>query len=125
MSLDLLRECAEHVEQAPPLRRINGFGFGLYGILRDPELNAPYWNLYFFSALWLPILPLTTYLVVRTENGFRFYRKLSLWNLCRVYRSRVFGFYISALLEGVGWLIAFGLMIVIVLSLIAGLRGLF
>lgn len=105
--LQALRHYATEIHSAPPLRRTNGFGVGLYGWLRDEHVPGAHWKLYFVSAIWLPILPLCAYLVQSTGDGFRFYRRLDLINLCRIYRSRVFGLYVTALIEGIGWMMVF------------------
>jgi len=96
------------VEMAPPLWRANGFGVGLYGVLRDPRFGEPYWKIYFLTALWIPIVPVSAYLVVRRDGGFSFYRKMSLWSMFRHYGGSVVPFFFSALLEGAGWLLLFG-----------------
>jgi hypothetical protein len=121
--LEALRRHTREVEWPPPLKRINGFGVGLYGWMRDEDIPGAHWKLYFLTALWLPVLPLCAYLVQPCEGGFRFYRRVGLFNACRLYKSRVAEMYVSALLEGVGWLVVFGGMIVGVVLLINWLFG--
>jgi hypothetical protein len=102
---------------------MNGFGVGLYGWLRDEQMPGPHWKLYFVTVLWLPILPLCAYLVQPIEGGFRFHRRVSLLNACRLYKGRMAPMYLSALTEGIGWLILFGGMMIGVALLVSWLFG--
>lgn len=95
----------EPIRAAPPLRRINGFGVGLYGWLNDPRLPAGHLKLYFLTALWIPILPVCAFTVDSTGNGYRFYHRMSLWNVLKAFRWRTLGLYATALIEGVLWLV--------------------
>lgn len=94
----------EPIRSAPPLRRINGFGVGLYGWLNDPRLPAGHLKLYFLTVLWIPILPVCAFTVERTGDGYRFYHRMSLWGVLKTFRWRTAGLYASALFEGVVWL---------------------
>ena len=121
--LEALRSFAQEIESAPALRRTNGFGVGLYGWLRDEHLTGAHWKLYSVSALWLPIFPLCAYLVQPTKNGFRFYRRLSLINLCRMYRGRVVALYVTSLIEGIGWMAIFFAALFVAAMIVAWLFG--
>jgi hypothetical protein len=102
------------ISSPPPLWRTNGFGVGLYGWINDHRLPVGFIKLYFLTALWIPIIPLCAYAVMRVENGFRFHNSMNLFQLLRVYKFRVVSLYATALLEGVGWLILFGGMVLLV-----------
>lgn len=103
------------ITSAPPLRRVNGFGLGLYGWLKDPRLPAGHLKLYFLTALWLPILPVCAFAVDNMGGSFRFYHKLSLWEVIKAYRWRALGFYLTAFLEGAATLVFFVSLIAVVI----------
>ena len=125
MSTEHLTGHLKAIEGTPPLRRMNGFGFGLYGWLNEPSIEPAFIKLYFFSAFWLPIVPLCGYVVARQGDGFRFYGNMSLYSICRVYGWRVCTLYLKALIEGAGWLIAFGSIILLVAGAMHWLRNQF
>lgn len=110
---------------APPLRRMNGFGVGLYGWLRHPAIVTGYVKLYFVTALWIPILPICAYVVESDGNSFRFYRRLSLIGVIRAFGWRVIPFYITALFEGLVWLVLCGALILSIVGGLHWLRGQF
>ncbi|MCB9654899.1 MAG: hypothetical protein H6729_12295 [Deltaproteobacteria bacterium] len=71
---------------APPLFRLNGFGFGLYGS-RQRTADGARIATYCVSALWIPILPLVAYWVRDVEDGkIAFLAKARLSTFARVYR---------------------------------------
>jgi hypothetical protein len=118
VSLDRIRQHLNPIaDTTPPLVRMNGFGFGLYGWLNDPALPAGHLKLYFITALWIPVIPLGAYAVDRDVNGFRFYGRMNLWGVVRTFRWRTLGLYLTALCEGALWVV----MIVGLLALVAGL----
>lgn len=82
-------------------------GSGLYGWLRDDRLDRGHIKLYFITILWLPVVPLSAYVVEGFYSQFRFHRKISLWNLVKTYKCRVILLYLSALIEGTGLAILF------------------
>ena len=98
----------------PPLRRMNGVGFGLYGWLNDARFSGKHLKLYFFTVLWIPIIPICGYLVERNGNGFNFYRYISLWGILKNFKWRTFSFFLTAVIEGFGLLLLFGGMISLV-----------
>lgn len=111
------------VEYAPPLRRMNGFGVGLYGSLSDPILPGRYWKMYWISALWIPLIPLGVYLVSPVNDGFRFHRKMGLIAFHRIYARRLPLFYLSVVGESLLLLIVIALALVLVIFLLMGLRS--
>jgi hypothetical protein len=110
------------INEAPPLRRINGFGLGLYGRLRHPAIPRGYLKLYFFTALWLPVIPLCAFAVTPTGGGFHFHQSMSLWGVVRAFGWRTVPFYLTALIEGAFWLVTFASLI---LGVMLSLRWLF
>ncbi|MFM5953133.1 MAG: hypothetical protein ACKOPE_02370 [Novosphingobium sp.] len=96
------------LKKAPGLGRTNGMGSGLYGWLRDSRLSKGYIKVHFVSILWIPVLPLAGYVVDGVYNEYRFYRKISLWNLARIYLFRIISLYLTALVEGAGLIVLFG-----------------
>ncbi|TIX50649.1 hypothetical protein [Alteraurantiacibacter aquimixticola] len=112
------------VSTPPPLFRVMGFGGGLYGWLHDARIPAGHVKLYFLTALWLPVIPVHAYAVTPVDRGFRFHASINLFNLVRAFRGRVFPLYLTALIEGVGWLIAFGTVIALVYGAFYWLRSL-
>jgi hypothetical protein len=113
------------LEYAPPLRRVNGFGVGLYGWLRDPAIPNGHLKLYFLSAFWIPVLPFCAYAVTPSENGFRFHHQMSLWGVIRCYGWRFVPFYFSALIEGALWMVLFMAILGIVVGGLGWLFGRF
>jgi hypothetical protein len=95
-----LTKSIESIQEPPPLRRINGFGAGLYGVLKDPSLSGIHLKLYFLTALWIPLIPVCAYAVSKINDKFLFHGKISLPTLWRLYRWRIILFYISSLIEG-------------------------
>jgi hypothetical protein len=120
--LDTLAKYLKPIGATPQLWRTNGFGVGLYGWINDHRLRDGFVKLYFLTALWIPIFPLSAYVVSRTEGGYRFYYKIGLFGLLRTYGWRTIGLYFTALLEGIGWLVAFGTLIFLVYGFIYWLR---
>jgi len=88
------------IDSAPPLNRMNGMGFGLYGWMHDPAIPGKFVKIYFFTFLWLPIIPLCAYCVSKEGHGYRFYHSLTITELIVLFRWKIFTLYISALIEG-------------------------
>jgi hypothetical protein len=85
--LAVRRIFAEPVRKTPGLGRLNGVGTGMYGASdRDPE-DGTYVKTQFFSFLWLPVLPLSQW-VVRdgADGGWHFYAKVPLSRTMRVWQ---------------------------------------
>jgi hypothetical protein len=118
-----LATCLCDVEHAPPLRRMNGFGVGLYGSLSDPILPGGYWKMYWISALWIPLIPLGVYLVSPYGDGFRFHRKMGLIAFHRIYARRLPWFYLSVAGESLLLLTVVALVLVLLAFLMMGLQS--
>lgn len=95
------------LQKAPALGRTNGIGSGLYGWLHDDRLGQAHIKIHFVSILWIPCIPLAGYVVEGFYNEFKFYRKISLFKLMRLYGLRVVPLYMSALIEGAGLMVLF------------------
>lgn len=104
------------IAKVPAMGRTNGMGSGLYGKLRDDRLSQGHIKVHFVSLLWLPVIPLSAYVVDGFYNEFRFYWKVSLCNLVKTYKWRVIPLYLSALVEGAGLAVLF----IALLALVAG-----
>jgi hypothetical protein len=76
------------VTKAPALIRLNGIGAGLYG-RRDARPDGSYVATYCVSVLWVPILPLTAYRVLRDGDQYLFMSKEPLSALARGFRLAV------------------------------------
>lgn len=92
------------ISSTPPLWRMNGCGVALYGWLHDSRLGHPFIKLYFISILWIPIVPIGTYVVSSDGDAYRFSASIGLWRPIRLYRLRVLALYATALIEGAAWL---------------------
>jgi hypothetical protein len=63
------------VEKAPALTTINGFGFKLYGRSElDPD-NDSYMTTHYLTLMFIPVLPLARYRVIRDEDSYAFVGK--------------------------------------------------
>ncbi len=99
--LDKLRMHLMPVKDAPILSRINGFGFCLLGTMKDELLLPSILKVYWFTALFIPIIPLEIYLVAGSyDSGYRFFGSLSLMKFHSIYGMRSFKIYASAIVEG-------------------------
>ncbi|MEZ4335062.1 MAG: hypothetical protein R3B82_00350 [Sandaracinaceae bacterium] len=83
---------------APALFRINGFGFGLYGE-RDRRPDGSYIATYALSALWVPVLAIGAYRVVRQGNRYGFLAKERLSTFAKGWNFAVLG----AIVLAIGW----------------------
>lgn len=113
------------LKKAPALGRTNGMGSGLYGCLRDKRLGKAHIKIHFVSILWIPVIPLSGYVVEGFYNEFKFYRKISLFSLIKVYKFRVVPLYFSALFEGAGLMLMFLALIGLVVGGVHLLRDYF
>ena len=75
---------ARPLTSAPTLFRWNGFGVGLYGD-RDAQ-DGTYVTTHCVSALWIPVLPLAAYRVVREGDGYYFLSRAPLSQFAIWYR---------------------------------------
>jgi len=63
------------ISSAPSLMTINGFGFKLYGSSDyDPD-NDSYMTTHYLVVLFLPLVPLARYRVIRDGNSYAFLGK--------------------------------------------------
>jgi hypothetical protein len=91
-----LLEAPEPIDAAPTLGTFNGFGLGVYGE-RDRWADGSYVTTRFFTALFVPILPVDAYRVSRYEDGYTFFGKVPLsravmwWRRLLVSAVLVFG----------------------------------
>ena len=114
--LVIFRRAFKPVLKAPALGRTNGMGSGLYGWLQDKRLERGHIKIHFVSILWLPVLPLSAYVVEGFYDEFRVYQKINLWNLLKIYKLRVLPLYFTAIFEGAGLMTLF-------ISLMAAILG--
>lgn len=106
----MLKVRLRNAPTAPILRRGNGFGFCLLGVLRDDLLKGAYFKMYWFTALWVPIIPIRVFLVDRPiGNSYRFLKTMTLSDFHTIYRGRLAKFYLTVLGEAV-----FGIVVVII-----------
>ncbi len=99
--LDKLRQHINPMQEVPVLRRFNGFGFCLLGTMRDELLLPGFLKVYFFTAAFIPIIPLEIYFVTGSyDSGYRFFGSLSLIKFHSIYGIRSFKIYASAIMEG-------------------------
>jgi len=120
--IELLRKVLTPVDYAPALRRVNGFGFGLYGRLYQPELHPLRFKMYFFTAVWIPIIPVCVYLVeIRRGIAFRFYRKLTLQEFHTIYRGRLIRFYMTVLGESIFLLVMVAVVLTVAILAVTAL----
>lgn len=94
---EVLKQAAERgydaprpISSAPPLFRINGCGFALYGA-RDHWPDGSHVATYCLSLLFIPIFPLTAYRIVdHGDNSYAFLAKERLSGFARGYRNLLF-----------------------------------
>lgn len=79
--------------------------------------------MYWISALWIPLIPLGTYLVSPTSDGFRFHRKMGLIAFHRIYARKLPLFYLSVAGESLLLLMVIVLALVLLVFLMMGLRS--
>src|SRR5205807_371887 len=73
------------VRSAPPLFRINGCGFGVYGKRDfDPETGT-YVKTYCFCLLFIPVVALSAYRVADASRGWYFLGRVPLSGFARVW----------------------------------------
>lgn len=117
---NLLMMHLRKVKGGPALWRLNGTGLTLLGFLHDPMLSPRYFAMYWFTFLWIPIVPFCAYLVQSDgDRKYQIYGRLSLAAFCRIYRKRAAVLFFTSLAEGFVYLI----FIVGVLILIQALFG--
>ena len=96
-------------------KRYNGTGWWLFGRWRDPEtLGENYLKMLWFTFLYVPIAPLSVYLLAKRGKAEMVLGRLSLRNFRIVYPGRHLQLYFSSFLDGV-------IFIAVVVALIAGI----
>ena len=68
----------EPISSAPSLSTINGIGVTLYGSTDHDPASGSYIATYYFTFLWIPILPISRYRVISNGNSYRFLGKAPL-----------------------------------------------
>jgi hypothetical protein len=90
------------LRSAPPLMRLNGCGFGLYGSRDFDQDTGTYVKTYSFSLLFLPVLALSAYRVADApDGGWYFLGRARLSGLARLWNSCL----IALLAGGLGLLL--------------------
>lgn len=89
--------------EAPTMYTLNGVGTSLYGSYQEGE-DGLHVGTFWFVVLFLPIFPISAYLVARAEEGgFYFFGKTPLPPFARVWRSLLFtGILLMGLAIGFG-----------------------
>ncbi|KAF0246590.1 MAG: hypothetical protein FD180_588 [Planctomycetota bacterium] len=80
--LDEPRLLMAPINSAPPLFRINGFGVGLYG-RSSCQSDGTYVSTLCLSALFIPVFPLTSYVVCAAGEGTTFFGRVPLTAFAR------------------------------------------
>ena len=66
------------ISSAPSLSKFYGIGFSLYGSTDADHTTGSYLSTYYFTILFIPVLPICRYRVIPIENGYRFLAKAPL-----------------------------------------------
>jgi hypothetical protein len=106
------------VRRAPVLVRMNGCGFTLLGTLADEVLAPAVLRMYWITLLFVPVVPLSVYLIGRTPGAFGnavVLKRLSLRDFHKLYRGRLGAFYRSVFGE-VGRLLLFALLVTLAIT---------
>ena len=112
------------IVRAPPLRRVNGIGFALLGRKREIPDSPMYFKGYWFTILFIPIIPICFYVVSGGYPQYRFHASMSLFNFIRTYRLGSLFYLLSAILDSVLFLIYFILVIGFVYGVVYLFRSL-
>jgi hypothetical protein len=73
------------ISSAPTLSSINGFGFTLYGSTDLDPISHSHIATYYFTALFIPIFPITRYRVIQNGDSYRFLGKAPLRQFDKVH----------------------------------------
>ena len=101
------RSRIKRVEYAPPLRRVNGFGTALLGVQREIPGTAMRIKGLWCTALFLPLFPVSFYLVTGDSTMYRFHGSVSVWSFIRLYRWRFITYYLTVVFESALYLAVF------------------
>lgn len=88
------------ISEAPPLRTINGIGFGLYGCADQDPVTGSYLATYYFVVFFIPIFPICRYRVSCTGNTYRFFGKAPLRTLDKWHLAISIGLIIWLIIAG-------------------------
>jgi hypothetical protein len=114
---NVLRARLGNVQVAPPLNQFNGFGFCMLGKLETPATHPNWWKMYWFSAAFVPVIPICVYLLDSPRPGIYYLKaRVPLREFHRVYRGQLFRFYMSIVSES-GAPISIALAIITILIL--------
>jgi len=124
---EVLRAYLGNVRLAPPINQFNGFGFCLLGTLETPATHPNELKMYWFSAAFVPIIPICVYLLDSPRPGiYHLKARVPLKEFHRVYRGKLFRFYKSILAEsGASIAIAAATTIVLIMFHIIIWNGVF
>lgn len=112
-------------DDAPTLWRLNGIGTTLLGYLNDERVLGPrYFTIYWFTFLWIPIIPISIYLVEPIgDRKYKFLGSIARPRLAEIYPGRCVGFYVKSIIEGAVYLILIALLLATVAYLLGGSRS--
>ena len=78
----------------------------MIGTMHDELITPKILKMYWLTALWVPLLPISVYLVEgQSGNAYRFYAELGIFSFHSVYRRKLLRFYATVLIESVLWLL--------------------
>jgi len=80
-----IRETPRPISGAPGLFTFNGFGLMMWGN-RDQQHDGTYVATHCLVFLFLPVLPIASYVVQQVDGGYRFFAKVPLSGFARWYR---------------------------------------
>jgi hypothetical protein len=84
------------VSSPPSLYTINGIGFTLYGSSDKDVLSGSHIATYYFTALFIPIFPISRYRVIQNGDSYRFLGKAPLRNFDKWHLAISIGLIIAA-----------------------------
>ena len=112
-------------EGAPTLWRLNGIGTTILGYLNDHRVLGPrYFTIYWFTLLWIPVIPISIYLVEPvSDRKYKFIGSIARQRLAEIYPGRCVGFYAKSVIEGASYLFIIMLLLLAVFYFISGSRS--
>lgn len=89
--------------------------------MTDDLLKGGYFKMYWFTALWVPLIPICVYLVdVPMGASYRFLKKMSLSDFHSIYSGRLGKFYLTVLGEAVIGVIMVVIVVGCAMAIMAG-----
>lgn len=119
----LMRQYIKPIGEPPTLYRFNGIGQTLLGAQRELAGTSMYIKGCWLTFLFIPIVPTGFYIIRRDRGLFRFYGKLSIFAFIKLYRWRLFTYYLSVLAESALTLVVFIVVIVLAYGVSHGIRS--